>query len=364
MIPSKLPQGNKQCREDEALNTHLALGHTSMDDPAQGLNSNSCGQTRHHKARHLTAEVVAIGMPVLAVLAVTTRSVYLAQLTIGMVILAILGISWDVLSRTGLVSFGQAAFFGVGAYSTAILESRLSLPPWAAWALGLLVCGALAMLLGIVTIRLSGIYFAIATLGIVFALSAGVLLAKPITAGAAGISPTLLAGGSSRGQLVYCAIFLLGALLCSRLLLSKRIRPALFMVRGDPGLAASCGVPVVYLRVLIFGISGTLAGLAGAIYGSLYGYVVPTDVFTMNWSALAVAVAVLGGMDRAGGAVVGAILIRLLQTGAQNTLGGSAYIVAYGLLIIIVILVAPKGVVGSGRVYLDKTLRHVKKRTL
>src|SRR5690606_17980497 len=117
------------------------------------------------------------------------------------------------------------------------------------------------------------------------------------TGGSGGISPPVLLDADPQLQLMAITGFVLLAIFISDFFLSDRLRPALFLVRTNPELAAASGIPVVKTRVLVFTVSGMLAGIAGALYGGLYGYVVPTDVFTIHWSVIPLAIVILGGMD-------------------------------------------------------------------
>ncbi|MFI4986613.1 MAG: branched-chain amino acid ABC transporter permease, partial [Alphaproteobacteria bacterium] len=195
------------------------------------------------------------------------------QIAIGIAIAAIVALAWDILSRTGQVSLGSAAFFGLGAYATALLDPLLG--TLAAWIGAVVACAGVAALLGLLTLRLRRMYFAIATLGFTLSLQVTVLIFADWTGGAGGIAPPVVAGGDPRWQLVLITALLLGAAAISDLLLSQRFRPAFFMIRTNPDLAAASGVPVVRSKVLAFMVSGVLAGVAGGCYGGLYGYVVP-----------------------------------------------------------------------------------------
>lgn len=267
------------------------------------------------------------------------------QLAIGITITAILALAWDILSRTGQVSLGMAAFFGLGAYTTAILEPITN--TYLAWLGVVVVCGLAAAVLGLLTLRLRQMYFAIATLGFTLSLQVLVLVFPDFTGGAGGVAPPLLAGGEPVMQLLAIGGLLLVAMLVSDILLGRRFRPAFFMIRTKPELAASCGVPVVRTRILAFIISGVFAGLAGACYGGLYGYVTPTDVYTVNWSVMPLAVAVLGGMDTTFGPLLGAIILRILEEVARDLIGGIGYQVVYGAVIILFVLALPRGITGA-----------------
>jgi branched-chain amino acid transport system permease protein len=277
------------------------------------------------------------------------------QLFIGILISATLALSWDILSRIGQVSLGSAAFFGLGTYGVALLAPLVGVI--AAWVGSLVVCALVAMVFGLLTLRLRKMYFAIATLGMSLSLQVLTLVLGDWTGGSGGISPPTLMDGDPQLQLLVVTVFVLAAAIVSDVFLSRRLRPALFLLRSNPALAAASGIPVVRMRVLVFMVSGVLAGASGALYGGLYGYVVPTDVFTVNWSVLPLAAAILGGMDTTLGPIVGALLIRALEEGARAVIGGAGYQVVYGAVIIVFVLLMPTGLVGLAK----KLLRGARK---
>jgi branched-chain amino acid transport system permease protein len=121
------------------------------------------------------------------------------------------------------------------------------------------------------------------------------------------------------------------------------------MIRNNPDLAAASGVPVTRLKIIAFIVSGMIAGLAGACYCGLYGYVIPDDVFTTNWNVLPLAVTILGGMDTTLGPVIGAVVLRLLEEIARHFVGGVGYQVVYGAVIILFIVGMPEGLAGFVR---------------
>jgi branched-chain amino acid transport system permease protein len=283
-----------------------------------------------------------------------SQNAFLIQIAIGVAISAILALSWDILSRTGQVSLGQAAFFGIGAYGSALLTPKLGVV--LGWMAGIALCGLAAILLGLVTLRLRRLYFTIATLSFSLSMQVLILVAPDWTGGSTGILPPVIAGGSPPAQLLVIAAFLVAAAIVSDVFLGRRFRPAFFMIRSNPELAAASGVPVVALKILAFAVSGMIAGIAGACYAGLYGYVIPEDVFTTNWNVLPLAVTVLGGMDTTFGPIIGAVMLRLLEEVARHYVGGVGYQVVYGAVIILFIVVMPQGVVGAGRRLL--ALRH------
>ncbi|WP_442595026.1 branched-chain amino acid ABC transporter permease [Parapusillimonas sp. JC17] len=269
------------------------------------------------------------------------------QLAIGVFITIILALAWDILSRTGQVTLGSAAFFGLGAYGMGLLAPVVGTA--AAWLGMLVICAVVALLLGILTLRLRKMYFAIATLGLTLSLQVLVLVFRDWTGGSGGISPPVLLDADPQLQLMAITGCVLLAIFISDFFLSDRLRAALFLVRTNPELAAASGIPVVRTRILVFTVSGMLAGIAGALYGGLYGYVVPTDVFTIHWSVMPLAIVILGGMDTTIGPILGAILLKTIEEVARIYIGGVGYQVTYGAIIILFVLFLPGGLVGLFR---------------
>lgn len=287
----------------------------------------------------------AIATPLLLIAAADRP--FLVQVAIGTAISAILALAWDILSRTGQVSLGHAAFFGIGGYGSALLTPVLG--PVLGWTVGILLCGAVALLLGAVTLRLRRLYFTIATLSFSLSIHVVILVTPGLTGGSTGIMPPVIADGSPPLQLMFITGCLVAAAIVSDIFLGGRFRPAFFMIRNNPDLAAASGVPVTRLKILAFVVSGMVAGLAGACYCGLYGYVIPDDVFTANWNVLPLAVTILGGMDTTLGPLVGAAVLRLLEEVARHFVGGVGYQVVYGAVIILFIVGMPEGLVGFVR---------------
>ena len=297
---------------------------------------------------HLTSRLAlygAIAAPLVAV--VFLEQPFLIQVAIGIAISAILALSWDILSRTGQVSLGHAAFFGIGGYASALLTP--SLGAVAGWMAAMLLCALVALLLGAVTLRLRRLYFTIATLSFSLSVQVVILVTPGITGGSTGIMPPVIAGGSPAAQLLSITGCLIVAAAVSDVFLGRRFRPAFFMIRNNSDLAAASGVPVTKLKILAFIVSGMIAGLAGACYCGLYGYVIPDDVFTTNWNVLPLAVTILGGMDTTLGPVIGAVVLRLLEEIARHFVGGVGYQVVYGAVIILFIVGMPEGLAGFVR---------------
>jgi branched-chain amino acid transport system permease protein len=266
------------------------------------------------------------------------------QVALSVGIVALVALSWDILARCGLVSLGQSAFMGIGAYAAGILAPRIGAP--AGMILAVLISAAAAAGLGAITLRLRGMYFSIATMGFTLSLQVAVLIFPDLTGGAGGISPPTLAGGRSAGQMVWVTLALLAAAVVSDYFLNHRFRPALLMIRSNDALAAASGIPVVATKVLAFTVSGGLAGLGGILFGGLYGYLTPTDIFTSHLSVQILAVSILGGSDTTAGPILGAVVLRVLEELSRAYISGIGYQVVYGAVIIAVIALVPGGLLG------------------
>ena len=303
--------------------------------------------------RLLSYLVIAIALGLVAALG----NAFLVQAAIGVAISAILALSWDILSRTGQVSLGHSAFFGIGAYGTGLLTPQFG--SVLGWIFGILLCAVAAILLGLVTLRLRRLYFTIATLSFGLSMQVLILVTPSLTGGSTGITPPVLMGGSPPAQLLLITGFVIVAAFVSDIFLGDRFRPAFFMIRNNPALAASSGVPVVAIKIMAFAVSGMIAGIAGACYAGLYGFVIPEDVFTPNWSVLPLAISILGGMDTTLGPILGAVVLRVLEEAARHAVGGTGYQVVYGAVIILFIVVLPKGLAGGLSFFLRRRARRL-----
>lgn len=149
---------------------------------------------------------------------------------------------------------------------------------------GILACIPFALLIGAITLRLKGFYFNLATLAFTVAMQIVVTMWPDLTGGASGISPPVLADGEPRHQLLILIALLIGSMVVSDIFLSRKRGPALAMIRSHPEVAAASGIDVTRSKILVFVISSMMSGVAGAAYATLYGYVVPDDMFNLYWA--------------------------------------------------------------------------------
>ncbi len=288
---------------------------------------------------------------------------YLSLLT-GGITLAVLALSWDILGRTGQLSLAHAAFYGAGAYTTAILVKLTELPLWVGLPLGGLVAALIALALGAVTLRLRGIYFAIATLAFTEVLRAVVQqLPTRIAGGAAGINvealfrPTFVPGEMERWEIafnrnesyffVYAGLLIL-TILVSLLIQSSRLKPAFTAIRTNEEVAAVMGVRPARYKLLAFALSSLLVGLLGAVEAHRIGSVSPDQTFAIGTTVLALVTPIFGGLYTTLGPVLGAGVLAGLEETLKRTFE-DGYLIGYGIVLVLSILFMPRGIVGLFR---------------
>jgi branched-chain amino acid transport system permease protein len=258
-----------------------------------------------------------------------------------------LALSWDVVARTGQLSLAHGAFFGLGAYAVAIAHRTWTLPPL----LGMLVAGfavaLVAFALGVVTLRLRGIYFAIATLAFAEVLRTVALQFPDLTGGTVGIAmPPLFGGDRLVSYYLIAAIFVL-ALATSLAVRWSRLHYAVTAIRANETVAQVMGIDVVRVKVALFVASATLAGLAGAFYMPFITHTDPSDAFDIGRSVAALVFPIFGGLYTSAGPVIGTVLMRSLEEYLRVTPPWKeGYQVFYGLVIVVAVLFMPRGLLG------------------
>jgi branched-chain amino acid transport system permease protein len=255
----------------------------------------------------------------------------------------------------GLTSFGQAAFVGIGAYTTAFLTTTYGLSPWFTLPLGLIACGIVAYLLGFITLRLQGHYLALST--IAWSLSLFFLVGTFESLGgrngmtglpAISIFGYELSDPRSYSYLIWGCVA--AGLLSVHNLLHSRPGRAIRVLRARSMMAEAFGIDTAHMRTVIFVHAALLAALSGWLFAHLVRFVSPTP-FGVNASIEALFMAVLGGASSIWGAVVGATVITLLRDRIEDVIGamigvsGSAEIIAFGVLMVIMLQRARTGIV-------------------
>jgi branched-chain amino acid transport system permease protein len=249
------------------------------------------------------------------------------------------------------ISIGQAAFYGTGAYASALLTARAGLSPLLATAVGVAIAAIAAQLIGLLLFRVEGHYLALATigLGMMCSVAARELDVTGRSEGVAGIPPLVL--GDLRTYYVSAGVLFV-AVLAVRSLLAARVGRALTAVGETPVAAAACGVDVPARKRLAFVVSAALAALAGSLYAHWVGYVDPS-VFGLPVSLQILIVATVGGLRSVWGAPIGAfVIVSLLQLSQvalpriSERAGGQTELVGNGMALVVALLLLPNGLAG------------------
>ena len=289
-----------------------------------------------------------------------TNSYY--QLVMTLVpVWAIFGLSWNLLSGyTGLISFGHAAFFGVGAYAVVLGQVYFDLSPWVMIPIAAILGGIAGLLIGFPTFRLQGHYFALAMLAYPLAILYVFewLGLQEVTLPIKRDNPiAYMQFFDHRIYTLLALAMMLGTILLTRVVERSRFGMALLAIKQNEAAAEAAGINTLAWKLRAITLSGAIAGAVGGFYAVVLLVVTPQSVFGMLVSAQALTVAMFGGVGTVWGPVIGSvILIPLAET--LNAEAGSRFPgiqgVIYGLAIICVILLAPEGLFWKVRDFLRK----------
>ncbi|AOI64295.1 ATP-binding cassette domain-containing protein [Burkholderia territorii] len=268
-----------------------------------------------------------------------------AIVAIGLVLLTGVG---------GMTSFGQAAFVGIGAYATAFLTTRYGVSPWLALIVGVALTALVALVLGAVTMRLSGHFLPLGTIawGLALFYLFGNLEVLGKYDGINGIPALNLFGielGSGRSLYFLIWAVVLAAIVSVQNLLNSRPGRAIRALRGGGVMAEAMGVNTAWMRVVIFVYAAVLAAVSGFLYAHLQRAVNPTP-FGLNHGIEFLFMAVVGGVSHVWGAVLGAAILTVLQDYLQTLLPkllgseGNFEIIVFGVLMVLLLQYARQGV--------------------
>jgi branched-chain amino acid transport system permease protein len=276
---------------------------------------------------------------------------YAQHVLILILLYVTLGSAWNLLGGfAGQLSLGHAAFFGIGAYSAAILASKSSLSPWLGMLIGPLVVLPLASLVGWICFRLRGPYFTLATIAIGEVVRLVALNWRELTGGAVGvvIRPSIFSG-TNKIPYYYVILAIAVATVALCYFISRRkLGYYLLAIREDQETAESIGINTTRYKLIALSISASLTALAGAFYANYFLFVDPTVVLPLSLSVEIVLMAIIGGLGTVQGPVVGAILLKLSSEIFRNQFA-NANLLIYGLLLVLVILFLPDGLLGGYR---------------
>jgi branched-chain amino acid transport system permease protein len=328
------------------------------------IQSTSTKTFQYDAKRHVTADRAGLflGFLLLLTLPLMVQSNgYILQVFTHALLLASLALAWNLLGVSGSISLGHAAFFGVGAYGSALLSLEQGLSPWLTIPMAGLFAAGLGLMVGLICLRLRGAYFALATLAFVEiprvitgnwdALTKGSL-------GLVGISglPTLRMGdwyvdfGSSITASYYLVfVYSLVLLGLVTFVFRSNMGLALQAIREEEIAAESVGIHVNRYRLLSLLMSAFFTGVSGACYAHLVRYIEPGLVYGLHFSAIPMIFAICGGRFTILGPAVAALVLYPVDQFIFHPLLPAGHEFLYGAVLILTVLFMPNGFWGRFR---------------
>jgi branched-chain amino acid transport system permease protein len=263
----------------------------------------------------------------------------------------VLATAWNILGGyTGYVNFGSAAFFAVGAYSSVFFHKTFPLPIPVLIVIGGIISGLIGLGMGYLTLRLRGAFFAIGTLALAVVLQT-IVTNWTYLGGARGayvIRPNEIEYFGPYIQYLFLLMLALAifALAIARGIERSQLGYGFATIRDDELAAEASGVPTLRLKLIATTISGGLMGMAGAPFPYYLGYVQPGTAFGLEYAVNSIAMPMIGGTTSWVGPLIGAILLATLQQWATVTFSSELGVLLVGVLLVVFVVLAPKGIVG------------------
>ncbi|MDQ5832121.1 MAG: ATP-binding cassette domain-containing protein, partial [Actinomycetota bacterium] len=293
--------------------------------------------------------VFAVGF--IALYPVLSDDLYYQNMIILSLVFAIGATGLNIITGyAGYVSLGQGAFLGLGAYTTAILSTRVGADPFVWVPVAGLLTGIVAAFLGVVAMRARGHSFVILTIAFLFLMQLVATNWKSLTNGTGGLTlPIPTWSPEYANWPFYYALF---AILAASLLMSWWIRRVKFgmgliAIREDEDKAATVGVNTRAYKLLGFVASAVFVGMAGAVYGYYLTFIDPAGMFNILLSVQIILSLLLGGRATLWGPVLGAFIIEPMNEITNNEFGGNMRLLIFGGLLALVVLFLPRGIIPS-----------------
>ena len=325
-----------------------AAAHPTVDNTAR---------FRLMPARGTISAFEILLLAVCIALVIFLRSQNLLDVLIQSFLWAGVGLAWNIAGGyAGLISFGHAAFFGIGAYTSTILLTTFELTPWIGMWLGAFVAGAFGILLTLICARLRGPFFILSTLAAAEVVRIGALNWATLTGGAEGLAILPVASTVNMvfdSKTTYAALmlsYLVMVYALTKLIEGSRYGFYLFAVRDEEDAASAAGVNPLFERTRAMALSAFLTAVGGSLFAQYFLFLDPTHVISPELSFQFALLPALGGLGTAIGPVLGAFAITPLSEMLRSYLGGGAaglHLAIYGAVLIVVMLYFPSGIAGA-----------------
>ena len=295
---------------------------------------------------------------------------YTLDILITMVYFCTLASAWNIMCGfTGQLSLGHGAFLGLGQYTSTLLFTRLGISPWLGMMAGGLTAMLLALLVGLLALRLKGPFFALATIALTAIMEILAVKFDNLTGGSVGITIPYRPGLENMifqgyHPTYFLFVCLLAVVLIVTIVINKfRLGSNLVAIRENELTAASLGINVFRNQVYALMISAFFTGVVGTLYAQHVLFIDPAGSFSVVVSEKAALISIIGGAGTVFGPLIGGILLAPTEIFLRTWLGSTyqgAYLIIYGVLLIFVILVIPNGIAGTLGAYIKKTASKVK----
>ena len=288
--------------------------------------------------------LVFVGLP-----AVVGNNAYLMLILSLSGIFVIASIGLDLLfGYSGQISIGQAAFYAVGAYTSAILTTKLGVSVWLGMLAGGVLATIFAALVALPICKLVHMFLALVTIGIGELTHQAIINLPDLTGSFTGVRAIPMPrigdyvfNASSYYYIVLAVVVL--SLLVKQRIVDSRIGRAFIAIRENSDAANAMGINVTYYKVVAFACSAAFTGIAGALYAHYIGFISP-ESFTLDQSVLFLTAVLCGGMGTFVGPIIGAVVITVINEAMQVL--GSYQMLVYGIFIVVAVIYVPEGLVG------------------
>jgi len=283
---------------------------------------------------------------------------YVVALMVRMLLLIALGQAWNIIAGIGgQMSLGHGVFFGIGAYATGLLFNDLGLTPWVGTWVAAVIASVVALVIGLITFRLRGIYFALATVVISLAFEKLSRYYAAFTGGDTGLAltfrgtaPAVMQWREPQAFLWITLAVVIAYFMITRWLLRGNFGLSLQAVRDDEEAASASGVNVYRIKILAFLLSAVMTSLAGTLHVQFYLSIDPGTAFGLAQAIQIQLPALIGGLATAGGPIIGGVIMILLNEGTNIASAGldlpGVDILAYGIVLLFIVFKAPSGILG------------------